>query len=231
MSANVAVQRGIMSEKIIIADDHPVFRDGMCRLVASVLPDAQLFEAGSMAEVLDAVEALGAPDLFILDLLFPGMNPRHTLPALRQQCRKSSIIIVSMLDDEATIDRVMAYGADGYVVKSIPAPDMLAALMSVRSGEFVIARPNMAAITDNTPAPADVLDLTQRQREIICYISEGNSNKQIGRKLGLSPFTVRNHVSLLFRMLKVQTRLELSSKAEGLGCQILEAPPVCSDMP
>jgi DNA-binding NarL/FixJ family response regulator len=206
-----------MSDKIIIADDHPVFRDGMCRLVGAALPDAQLFEAGTMAEVMEAVEAHGAPNLFMLDLLFPGMNPKETLPTLRQQCRKSSIIVVSMMDDEATIDRIMAYGADGYIVKSIPAPEMLAALMSVRSGEFVIARPSMAATTDHLPGPADVMDLTQRQREILSLISQGQSNKEIGRELELSPFTVRNHVSLLFRMLKVQSRLDLAAKADVLG--------------
>jgi len=216
----VTMQRGVMSEKIIIADDHPVFRDGMCRLVGSALPTAQLIEAGTMAEVLAAVEAHGAPDLFILDLLFPGMLPRETLPALRQQCRKSSIMIVSMLDDEATIGRIMAYGADGYAVKSIPAPQMLAALMSVRSGDFVVARPNMVTITNDTPEPGDVMDMTQRQREILSLISQGQSNKQIGRILGLSPYTVRNHVSLLLRTLKVQTRLELAAKSEKLGYQV-----------
>ncbi len=208
-----------MSERIIIADDHPVFRDGMTRLVGSALPEAQLFEAGTMDEVLDSVETYGVPDIFILDLLFPGMNPRETLPALRQQCRKSSIIIVSMLDDEATIERMMAYGADAYIVKSIPAPEMLAALMSVRSGEYVIARPNLASTTNPMMDPADALDLTQRQREILSLISQGRSNKEIARKLALSPFTVRNHVSLLFRMLKVQTRFELAAKADRLGCQ------------
>ncbi len=208
-----------MTEKIIIADDHPVFRDGMTRLVGSALPEAQLFEAGTMDEVLDSVEAYGVPDIFILDLLFPGMNPRETLPALRQQCRKSSIIIVSMLDDEATIERMMAYGADAYIVKSIPAPEMLAALMSVRSGEYVIARPNLVSTTHPMMDPADALDLTQRQREILSLISQGHSNKEIARTLALSPFTVRNHVSLLFRMLKVQTRFELAAKADRLGCQ------------
>ncbi len=208
-----------MSERIIIADDHPVFRDGMTRLVGSALPEAQLFEAGTMDEVLDAVEMNGVPDIFVLDLLFPGMNPRETLPALRQRCRKSSIIIVSMLDDEATIERMMAYGADAYIVKSIPAPEMLAALMAVRSGEFIIARPNLASTTNLMMGPADALDLTQRQREIMSLISRGHSNKEIARKLELSPFTVRNHVSLLFRMLNVQTRFELAAKADRLGYQ------------
>jgi DNA-binding NarL/FixJ family response regulator len=206
-----------MHEKIIIADDHPVFRDGMCRLVGAALPGAHLFEAGTMPEVMEAIDTHGAPDLFMLDLLFPGMNPRETLPNLRQQCRKSSIIIVSMLDDEAAIERVMSCGADGYIVKSIPAPEMLAAVMAVRSGEFVIARQSMAALTDHVPGPTDFIDLTPRQRDILSLISQGQSNKAIARKLDLSPFTVRNHVSVLFRMLKVKTRLELTAKAYTLG--------------
>lgn len=143
-----------------------------------------------MDDVLAAVHGHGAPDLFLLDLLFPGMNPRETLPALRQLCPKSSIMIVSMPDDAATIDQIMGFGADGYAVKSIAASDMVAALMAVRSGDFMIARPTIAATINTILGPADLMDLTQRQREILSLVREGLSNKEIGRTLALSPFTV-----------------------------------------
>jgi DNA-binding NarL/FixJ family response regulator len=201
-----------MVERIIIADDHPIFRDGMCRLIGAALPKAQLCEAGSIAEVLATVNASGSPDLFVLDLLFPGMDVRETLPALRQKCPKSSIIIVSMLDDDATINRVLKQGADAYIVKSLPASEMLEAVMAVREGKFVVARPNIAAMTDPLPIAADIMELTQRQREILSLIHKRRSNKEIGRELGLSHFTIRNHISLMMRIMNVQSRSELTNK-------------------
>jgi DNA-binding NarL/FixJ family response regulator len=209
-------------EKIIVADDHPVFRDGICRLIAAALPEAALTEAGTMQEVNEAVSRDGAPDLFILDLLFPGMDPVETLPKLRQQCPKASIAIVSMLDDEAVIDRVMGAGADAYIAKSIPASKIQEAILNVRAGHYVVARPEPASNGDWQPDPVAMLHFTQRQREILDLISDGRTNKEIGRELDLSHFTVRNHVSLLLRTLKAKSRAELKARAEALsGTQTL----------
>ena len=162
-----------MTEKIIIADDHPVFRDGMCRLMSSALPDAQLLEAGSMDEVLELTEKHGEPDLFLLDLLFPGMEPRETLAKLRQRFPRSSIAIVSMLDDDRTINRIMDEGADAFIVKSIPAQEMIDAVLAVRSGQYVVAKPSIVSMTDAVPTSANVMSLTQRQLEILDLISAG----------------------------------------------------------
>ncbi len=203
-----------MTSRILIADDHPVFRDGMCRLIAAAFPAAELLEAGTMDEVLHLATGGPAPDVFVLDLLFPGMNPPETLPQLRQQFPTSSLIVVSMLDDDATIRRVSVLGIDGYIAKSIPAPDLVEAIRRVSEGEFVIARPTG---TDHQalirPDSAAIMNLTQRQREILFLIGQGSSNKAIGRQLNLSPFTVRNHVSLLFRVLGVATRADLAELA------------------
>jgi DNA-binding NarL/FixJ family response regulator len=203
-------------EKIIVADDHPMFRDGLCRLLANSLPEVQLYEAGTVAEVVELVDREGAPDLFLLDLLFPGMNPRETLKMLRERCPKSSIIIVSMVEDDSTIDKVMGFGADGYIVKSIPAGEMVAAVNAVREGQYVIAKPSQAGLADQIPEMAEIMELSLRQREIMGLIRAGKSNKHIGRELSLSPFTVRNHVSSLFRIFKVNSRAELAGKAAAL---------------
>lgn len=203
-----------MTSKILIADDHPVFRDGMCRLVAVAFPDAELLEAGSVDEVISLATSGSAPDLFVLDLLFPGMNPPETLPRLRQLFPASGLVVVSMLDDEPTIRRICALGIDGYIAKSIPGADMVDAIRRVGAGEFVIARPQPS----DGARPAGIADgallgLTQRQREILTLIGKGSSNKVIGRELNLSPFTVRNHISLLFRVLGAASRAELAEIA------------------
>ncbi len=193
-----------------------MFRDGMCRLVRDRIPDAELVEAGSMSEVISRIEDHGPPDLLLLDLLFPGMNPRDTLGLLRRLCPKSSVIIVSMVDDEATIEKVMSFGADGYIVKSLPAEQMAAAIMDVMAGKFVVARAMNAGLSDQMPELVDIMDLSARQREILTLICAEKSNKQIGRELALSPFTVRNHIAVLFRIFRTQSRRELADKAVKL---------------
>ena len=98
-------------ERIIVADDHPVFRDGLCRIAQRVFPMACILEAGDMDEVLSLAHAGTAPSLFMLDLLFPGQSPQ-AISALRQTFARSSIVIVSMVDNRELIDEVMAAGAD-----------------------------------------------------------------------------------------------------------------------
>lgn len=209
--------------KIIVADDHPMFREGLCHLLAGRLPDAEIFEAGTVDEVFALIKREGSPELFLLDLLFPGMNPRETLKSLRQSCPNSSIIIVSMIEDDTTIEKVMAFGADGYVVKSLSAEEMIAAIDAVRAGQYIVAKPPQSGLVPQSPELADIMELSQRQKEILALICAGQSNKHIGRELALSPFTVRNHIAVLFRIFRVQSRTELASKASGYVQELSQA--------
>jgi DNA-binding NarL/FixJ family response regulator len=169
-----------------------------------------------MTEVFATISQNGVPDLIVLDLVFLGIDPRETLAEVRQSCPKSLIMIVSMLDDQATIDQVFEVGADAYIVKPVHTAEMPEALMAVRAGGFVIAR-TKASSEDDIPERVEVKELTKRQREILLLLRDGHSNKEIGRKLALSPFTVRNHISLLMRVLRVRSRFELATKAASIG--------------
>lgn len=211
-----------MTARIIVADDHPVFRDGLARLIGAAYPEADIIQAGTVEEVELLAGSGPAPLFFVLDLMFPGMNPAVTVPRMRRRFPTSSLIIVSMLDDEATIRRLSGLGIDGYVAKSIPGEDMVAAIRRVVAGEFVIAAPQAPGFTTARLFDGGLHSLTQRQREILALIGEGASNKAIGRQLDLSPFTVRNHVSLLFRVLGVATRAELAELARADGLTIAD---------
>ena len=207
-----------LPERIIVADDHPVFRDGLKRLISTACPDAVVVEAGSMEEVLSLAGAGQAPTLFVLDLLFPGMDPRETLPALRTRFPKSSIVIVSMVDDEPTIRQIMKLGADGFVGKAVPSGDMIAAILAVKAGSFVVLPAAEATIggghSNITPC---VLELTPRQHDVLSCLAKDKSNKEIGRMLAISPFTVRIHVSAILRIMKVGSRSLAAVKARAMG--------------
>lgn len=199
-------------ETIIVADDHPIFREGVCTLLQALQPQADILQSGTFGQLLDQAKSVAKVDVFVLDLWFPGMDLGRAIPHLRQAYPRSAIVIVSMADDPATIERVMGAGVDGFISKAASRDQMGDAFEALFDGDFVVSGATQAI------APSETIsvrfpELTARQQEVLLLVCEGKSNKEIARDLGISPFTVRIHVSSLLRALHVDNRSALVAVA------------------
>ncbi|MCF5027263.1 LuxR C-terminal-related transcriptional regulator [Pseudomonas lurida] len=198
-----------MTGRIIIADDHPMFREGMLRTVQRLLPDALVQETGDLDGVRALIHEGSEIDTLILDLRFPGLTCMSQLAELRQQLRRTTLIVVSMVDDPALIDQVMALGADGFIGKNIAPDEIGQALLAIRDGEVLVK------FAPSGLLPLDTHTLTARQQDVLRLIAQGKTNKEIAKALDISPFTVRIHVSSLLRTLDVPSRAAAAVKYSG----------------
>jgi DNA-binding NarL/FixJ family response regulator len=211
--------------RILIADDHPVFRFGLRALLESQSDMVVVGEAESGEDAV-RLSQTSRPHVVLMDVHMPGLNG---IEATRQICKASpetAVLIITMLDDD-TVFTAMQAGARGYLLKGAQGQETLRAVRAVANGE-VIFSPGVAEqmmryfardvkTTPETPFP----DLTPREHEILELVAKGLTNGAIAEKLVLSPKTIRNHVSNIFSKLQVATRSEAIIKARdaGLGDQ------------
>ena len=208
--------------RVLIADDHPLFRNGMRALLSSV-PDLEVAgEATTGDEVLLLAEEL-QPDVVLMDLQMPGIGGAEATRRIMCTSPHIRILVVTMFDDEESVFTALRAGARGYVLKGASPDEMLRAIRAAGSGEAIfspaIAQRLIEYFTAPRPAaPAPPFpELTDREREILRLIARGRANPEIRQELGISLKTVRNHISNIFSKLQVADRAEAIVRAREAG--------------
>jgi DNA-binding NarL/FixJ family response regulator len=197
--------------RLVIADDHPLFRGALREAVAGQFAAADIAEAGTFEDVVAQLERGGDVDLVLLDLAMPGVRGFSGLMFLRAQYPSVPVVVVSANDDPAVIRRCMDFGASGFIPKTLGVEMMRAALARVLEGG-VWTPPDVDLSGKPDAATAELIGrlatLTPQQVRVLMMLSEGLLNKQIAYGLGVSEATVKAHVSAILQKLGVESRTQ-----------------------
>jgi DNA-binding NarL/FixJ family response regulator len=197
--------------RLVIADDHPLFRGALREAVAGLFEDAEIAEAGSFDDVAKLLERGSDVDLILLDLTMPGVRGFSGLMYLRAQYPSVPIIVVSANDDPAVIRRCMDFGASGFIPKTLGIEAMRGAIARVfEGGVWTPPDIELGAGSDAETAGlmARLASLTPQQVRVLMMLSEGLLNKQIAYELAVSEATVKAHVSAILQKLGVESRTQ-----------------------
>ncbi len=207
--------------RVLVADDHPVFRDGLAMLLGSVDGIEVVGTAANGAEAVEAAVRL-RPDVVVMDVQMPQLNGVEATRLLTTQAPGAGVVVLTMSEDDGTVFAAVRAGARGYLVKGAEQEEIVRAITTVASGGVVFGATLALRIAEffaaGPPTPTTAFpQLTAREREILELLAAGRSNGQIASALFLSPKTVRNNVSNVFAKLQVADRAEAIVRAREAG--------------
>ncbi len=211
-----------LASKIIIADDHPLFRAALRQAVSQAIEGVEIVEADSLAAVQEAVVQHSDADLVLLDLHMPGTHGFTGLVFLRGQNPGMPVVVVSGSEEVSVLRRAMDYGASGFIPKSAPLETISEAIVAVLKGEEWLPRD----ITENGTVDvseeerkfaAALVSLTPQQFRVLTMLTEGLLNKQIAYELNVSEATIKAHVTAILRKLRVHSRTQAVIAAQRLS--------------
>jgi two-component system NarL family response regulator len=198
--------------RIMVADDHAIVRDGIVSIVAGE-KDLQL-----VAQAADGIKAVEIakkhlPDILLLDLRMPGKDGLEVIAQIQSLQLQTRVIVLTTFESEQDVHRALKAGARGYLLKDTPRPELLDAIRRVHRGETRIPPRISQKLVEKMNRP----ELTEREGEILGLIAEGDSNKAIGDKLGITEGTVKTHVKGLLKKLHVPGRTAAVKEAVHQG--------------
>jgi DNA-binding NarL/FixJ family response regulator len=212
----------------VVADDHPIFRDGLCKLLALEEDFEVVAQAQDGREVLEVIQQL-EPDILLLDLRMPGLDGLGTLQRLQAVKNKTRVIVLTASDDKNEFVQAMRLGTSGIVLKQTATELLIKSIRKVHAGEIWLDSHTTQAVIRQfvaneepqqppqqaPPATSPMRDrerspLSQREREIVSLVAQGFKNKEMAEKMFISEQTVKNHLHNIFDKLGVSDRLELA---------------------
>ncbi len=208
--------------RVLIADDHPVFRDGLRILLGSV-PETEVVGEVSTGDEAIVQAATLQPDVILMDLHMPGLNGIEATRTILRASPHIGILVLTMFEDDDSVFAAMLAGARGYLLKGADQGEIVRAVTVVSHGEAIFS-PSIAgrlthyfARLSSAALPQAFPELTEREREILILIAQGCNNAEIAGRLVLSQKTIRNHVSNIFNKLQVADRAQAIIRAREAG--------------
>jgi DNA-binding NarL/FixJ family response regulator len=205
--------------KLLVVDDHPVFRDGMAALLKQAAEDTVVLQAPECATALALADAHPDIDAVFVDLMMPGLTGDLAVREFGKRRPDLPVILLSSSENPSDVRRALNAGALGYIPKSASAQTLLSALKLVLSGNIYVP-PLMAQAVDaaelrgaTQPPAAALAELTERQIDVLRLLSDGLSNRDISTRLGIAEKTVKAHVAAIFRTLNVVNRTQAANAA------------------
>jgi DNA-binding NarL/FixJ family response regulator len=211
-----------MTVRVLIADDHPLVRQGLQAALAP-MPDVEIVAEAATGQAAIREAVLHRPDVVVMDLQMPDLNGIDATRELRRVVPSAAVLVLTMFDDDDSVFAAMRAGARGYVLKGAEHQEIARAITAVAAGEAIfgpaIATRVLGYFATPPRAPTPFPELTTREREVLDLIAAGRSNHQIAERLGLSGKTVANHISAIFAKLQVADRTQaiLRARDAGLG--------------
>jgi DNA-binding NarL/FixJ family response regulator len=208
--------------RVVLADDHPIVRDGLCALLGSV-PGITVVETAANGREAIRAAVTTKPDVLVLDIQMPDVNGITAAAEIARAAPGVAVLMLTMFDDDDSVFAAMRAGARGYLLKGAPQAEIIRAIHAVAADQ-VIFSPGVASriLTYLTNPPHDANpfpELTPREREVLNLLAAGLPNATIGIQLGLAPKTISNHTSAIFTKLRVAGRAEaiIRARKAGLG--------------
>jgi DNA-binding NarL/FixJ family response regulator len=200
-------------KRIVIADDHALFRKGLKLLLSDTYAKADVRDVDSLDAAIEALSSAAPVDLAILDLRMPGMAGVESLRAVREAYPETAILVLSGSDARNDVLGALGAGVHGYVVKSSPDAELLAAIDRIRRGQVYVPSQLASPATPEPEPPASAPPvafdgLTPRQKDVLRLLAKGRANKEIARELDLAEGTVKIHLAAVLRFLKARNRTE-----------------------
>ncbi|MFA6807530.1 MAG: response regulator transcription factor [Eubacteriales bacterium] len=210
--------------KIVIADDHPLLREGLRRILEFEEDFQVVAEVGDGQGAINIARST-ALDIMLMDLNMPSVNGLEACRVIRREHPEIGLIVLTVDDSDEKVFQVLQLGVAGYLLKDVIPKTLVESIRKVKSGEPILSPAVTGKLLDqltNSSMPKSNFGLSHREMEILEYVAKGSSNKEIGLALFISEKTVKNHLSNIFRKLEVEDRTQAALKAVKMKLVKLE---------